>query len=219
MFPTLSSVQDEKERLKALLRRSMTTSALIILPAALGITAVAENLVLVLFGEQWAESIPFMQIISIAEAHIAITSANLITIKATGRSDIYMKLEIVRRISMIGILLISILCFNSVKAIAIGYAISAWIDVIIVTVPMKKIVGYGLLSQLKDVWKIAFAAVLMGALVMFLGKILIIPMILKLITQVIFGGIIYFLLCLVLRIESFNYILGILKKYFLRRSK
>ena len=212
MFPTLSYYQDDKTQLKMMLKRSMTTGSLIIFPAMAGIAAVAESLITILFGKQWLNSVIYMQIICIAEAQFPITSSNLIAIKSLGRSDIYMKLEVIRRITMIIILVISVVCFNSVKAIAIGYAISTWIDVVIVTIPMKKIIGYGIIEQTRDIWKIILTSIIVFFATMLVGKF-ITTLMLRLCLQIIIGVVMYILLCYLLRIESFNYILKIIKAF------
>ena len=99
-----------------------------------------------------------MQIICIAQVPGIITSSNLVAIKSLGRSDIYMKLEFIRRALMLFVLALTVLLFDSVIAMAYSYALSAWIDVFIAAIPNKKLANYGIADQMKDSWKIFLAA-------------------------------------------------------------
>ena len=216
MFPALASAQESPDKLKAMLKRSMSTGGLIILPAMVGLSVIAEPFIKLLLTDKWLPCVPFMQLICIAEANIPFASSNLIAIKATGRSDIYMKLEVVRRIAMLIMLAITVFCFHSVYAIAVGYLISAWIDVIIIALPMKRILNYSLYEQLKDNWKTFIAAGLMGIGISLMSYICVNYVVL-LGMQIILGVVLYMLLCKVLKNDSFEYALNVGKKL-LRRS-
>ena len=215
MFPTLATAQDSKETVRKLMQKSMTTGALLVFPAMFGLAAVGEPFIRVLLTDKWIPCIVYLQLICFAEANIPISSSSLIAIKAIGRSDVYMKLEIIRRTVMIAILAGSLFCFNSVKAVAIGYVISAWVDVVIISVPVSKLIGYSLFDQIKDLWKIVLASVIMMGAVFTIGK-LPLPMILSLIIQIMIGAIVYILACRTLRIDSYvfikNTLFGMLKK-------
>ena len=142
---------------------------------------------------------------------MAFSSSNLIAIKAMGRSDVYMKLELVRRVVMLGILMISVFCFRSITAIAVGYVISSWLDWLIVTIPIKRLLDYGLLQQLKDTRKIFLASILMGGIV-FAMSLLPGPSVFNLLLQIGIGIAVYFGACKLLRVESFQYALDCIKK-------
>ena len=92
-------------------------------------------------------------------------SSNLVAIKASGRSDLYMRLEMVRRVVMLLILIVSVFAFHSVEAIAIGYCISTWVDAIISMIPAKRLLGYGIMKQFADLWKTIMCAVIMFVVV------------------------------------------------------
>lgn len=211
MLPALSSVQDTKFQLKAMLRKSLTMGAWLILPAMVGLAAISKSFVVVFLTEKWLPCVIFMQLICIAEAKIPFTSSNLIALKAMGRSDVYMKLEAVRRVVMLLILTVSIVAFDSVEAIAVGYIISNWADVFIVSIPMKKLLNYGLAEQAKDTWKIFAATALMGTSVYLAGFLPINDMVLILI-QIGIGVIIYGTLCVVFKIETMSYTFHIFKQ-------
>lgn len=217
MLSVIARYQDDKVRVRDMLSRSLTLSSLFIFPLMIGFALVARPVVLLLFTEKWLPAVYFMQIICIAEAHIPLTSSNLTTIKAIGRSDVYMKLELVRRIVMLAILLVSVFCFGSLEAIVIGYAISSWVDVVIVMLPMKKLLGYGIISQFKDLSKIIISTLIMGVAV-YLFSLINLPMIILLILQIIIGVLIYCGCCFVLREKSFNYAISAVKSFLSRKK-
>ena len=210
MFPALASIQDQKERVKAILSKSVSLGALVIIPVLMGLAVVAEPFITLLLTEKWLPCVPYMQIICIGHASYSISSANLTAIKAIGRSDIYMKLETIRRIVMLAILLISVFCFNSIIAIVIGFAISSWIDVAIIMVPVKKLLGYGFIELVKDVWKVLLAVLIMYVAVYFIGLIKL-STIAVLCLQIIFGVIVYVLACFIIKEKSFFELLSFIK--------
>lgn len=216
MFPELSRAQEDLERLKALLKKSVTVGAYLIFPAMVGLACIAKPLICILMTEKWLPAVEYMRFICVAEANIALTSSNLVAIKSTGRSDIYMKLEVMRRISMIAILLISVFAFDSVKAIAIGYVISSWVDVIIVLIPMKKILNYGFNEQFTDLLKIIAATIMMG---IFVGLISLLnmPMVALLFVQMLVGIVAYIFASWLFKIESFILLKSYVKRVFRRR--
>lgn len=201
MLPVLSEAQDEKYRLKAILKRSMAMEALLIIPAMVGLALVAEPIVRLLYTETWLPCVPYMQWLCLAEVFAPVISSGLIAIKAMGRSDVYMKLEIVRRIMMVIVLAISVFCFYSVSAIAVGYFISQLLDAIIVAIPIWKLLGYSLFEQCKDLWKTFFATAGMGLVVLALNFISI-HIVLKLIVQIVVGILAYLILNLALKNDS-----------------
>lgn len=210
MFPALASIQDQKERVKAILSKSVSLGALVIVPILMGLAVVAEPFILLLLTEKWLPAVPYMQIICIGYASYSISSANLTAIKAIGRSDVYMKLETIRRIVMLAILLISVFCFNSIIAIVIGFAISMWLDVAIIMIPVKKLLGYGIKELIKDVWKVLIAVIIMVVAVYLVG-IIKLPTIWTLCLQIIVGVIAYVIACILIKEKSFFELLAFIK--------
>ncbi len=211
MFPVLSKIQDQKERLKETLKKSVAMGSLFVFPIMLGLAVVAKPLTVILLTEKWLPSVPYMQLFCFAYMTKSLTTANLTAIKSIGRSDVYMKLEIVRRVIMITILLVTVFAFNSVMAIIISYVISLWLDVIVISVPVKKLLGLGAISQFKLIWKIMISTLIMAVATYVVGLISL-PVWLTLIIQIMVGLITYVLCCLLFREKNFFEILGIIKK-------
>ena len=200
VFPAISKVQDKTDEVVKLMRNSLKIGSFILMPLEAGLCATAVPLISLLLTDKWLPAVPYMQMICIGGAIIAISVAGLTAIKSIGRSDVYMKLEIVRRVAMLAVLIGSMFLFRTVEAIAWGYAISAWIDVAIISVPTKKLFGYGFLAQIKDVWKILFASALMFAAVYAIGFAAL-PAWALLLIQIPVGIISYAVICLLLKVD------------------
>lgn len=214
MFPAFASCQDDIERVKMMLKRSLSLGTFLIVPVMVGLAVTSEAVVKLLLTDKWLPCVLYMQILCLADASIPLTSSNLVAIKAIGRSDVYMKLEIVRRLAMLAVLMISVLCFHTVEAIVVGYLVSSWLDYVIILIPTKRLLKYGIGEQLKDIWKTLFASACVAVAaysVSFLG----LQILAELIMQVFVGVATYIVLCMILKIESFSY----LKDFVLGKAK
>ena len=145
-----------------------------------------------------------------------IHTANLNAIKAMGRSDLFLKLEIWKKV--IGMILLLSMMFISVEAMAYSLLISTLTSMIINSWPNKKLLNYSFIEQMKDIFPSILLAVGMGVVVYLIG-LLHIPTIPLLIIQVICGGVIYLLGSSLLKLEPYAYLLGIIKPMIQKRRK
>ena len=205
MLSAMSARQSEKGAIKSMMRRSVSLSSYIIFPTMLGLAAVAEPLVLILLGEKWLPSVIYMQIYCISFAFYPIHSCNLQAINACGRSDVYLKLEIIKKIEGIILLVIAVLFFKTPVAIAVTGLISTVIASFINAYPNKKLVNYSYIEQVVDMLPSFFMAVAMGALVMMIGLIRM-PAVVTLLLQIIIGAAFYIIMSYLLKIDSFFYL-------------
>ena len=201
MFPTMAAVQDEKAKLAVMLRKAETMGAYVIIPVMFGLAAVSESVVQLLLTDKWLPCVSYMQWLCVANAATPIISSNLIAIKASGRSDIYMRLEMVRRLVMLMILLTSIFVFQSVEAIAMGFCISNWLDAVISMLPAKRLLNYGVGKQFSNLWKILLTSFAMLLVVLSMNMLPWNIMIL-LVIQILVGIVVYIGLGYIFRIES-----------------
>ncbi len=211
MFPVLSRAQDDREQFINIMRRMSKLGSFVIFPIMLGMSAVAEPLVRLLFTDKWLATAPLLAILSLGEAQIPLTSANIVALKSLGRSDLYARQEVLRRTLMLAALLVSIFAFDSLEAIAVGYTLSAWLDVWVTSLPLRKLLGYRFIDQLRDVWRSGLAAVGMGVLVRLVGR-LPLPLVPGLALQVLTGAVSYLLLNLILKNESLHYALSLFRR-------
>ncbi|MBQ9686736.1 MAG: lipopolysaccharide biosynthesis protein [Oscillospiraceae bacterium] len=208
MFPVLSRSQDDPAQLLGILRRMKGLGSFIIFPVMLGMAAVAEPMVRLLLTDKWLPAVPFVVLLSIGEAQVPLTTSNLVLVKSMGRSDLYARQEVLRRVLMLAVLAVSVLAFRSVTAIAVGFVISAWLDTLVTSVPVCRLLGYRFSDQLRDIWKSGLAAIVMALAVYALGLLpLSLPV--KLAAQVLLGVAVYTGISLLLKNENLLYMLNL----------
>jgi len=211
MLPALSQVQDDPRRIKEMMRRAITMSAFIIAPLMAGMIAAAEPIVRIVLTDKWLPAVPFMQICCISFTFYPIHTANLSAIKAIGRSDIFLKLEIYKKLLGIAVLIVTIFLFRSVIAIAWSAVLSGIISTFINAYPNKKLIGYTYTEQMRDLMPSFLISAVMGVCVFFIGfwDALLYQILLL---QILCGVIIYVVLAKIMKIESMTYVSGLLIK-------
>lgn len=216
MLPALSSEQENKEKVKNMVRRAIVTSSFIIFPMMIGLAVVAEPVVKLLLTDKWLPCVPFMQIFCISYALWPIHTANLQAINALGHSEIYLKLELVKKI--VGTIVLVISLFFGVYAIAIGTLISGVISTFINAHPNKKLLNYSYIEQIKDILPSLVIASIMGVITYFI-KFLGLNSLLTLIIQISVGSVSYILLSKVFKLECYVYLLETLKTMINRKKR
>lgn len=208
MLPTLSSHNDDVAEVKRITRRSISMSAFLLMPCMFGLAAIAKPLVQVLLTDKWLPCVPFLQLACISYAIYPIHTANLTGINALGRSDIFLKLEIIKKIISLFNIIITIPL--GIYAMAIGQVISALISSFINAWPNKKLMNYTYFEQLKDLAPSFLCSILMAIGVWSLHFISI-PSIILLLIQIIIGAGLYILLCKFFKIETFSYFINTIR--------
>lgn len=212
LLPVLSAEQEQREHVREMTRRAVKTSTYIMFPMMAGLAICAEPFVRLLLTEKWLPCVPYMQIFCVMYAFYPLHTANLNAIKAMGRSDIFLKLEIIKKL-ISTVLLVAAVSFG-VYAIALSQLLSCLIAMAVNAWPNRKLLGYSLLSQLKDILPPAALALVMGVCVWCVGLLGLsdLPM---LALQILLGVLVYAALSALLKVDSFMYLLGFLRR---RRS-
>lgn len=217
MLPAMSKEQDEKSKVKAIMRTSMSVSAYIIFPMMAGLAAVATPLISFLLTDKWLPAVPYMIIYCFTMAFYPIHSCNLQAINAMGRSDIFLKLEIVKKVIGITALVIAIFCFQSPIAIAMTGVFTTIISSFINAFPNKKLIGYSYFEQIKDLLPSFLASISMFVAVYAISY-LSLPSIVVLLIQIFAGVLIYVAISAIFRLKGFKFLLSrikpIMKKIF-----
>lgn len=208
LLPTMSNEQENKSRVRDMTRRAIKTSIFIMAPLMMGLAFTSRNIVTLLLTEKWLECVPYLCIFCITFMFYPIHTANLNAIKAMGRSDLFLKLEIIKKI--VGVTLLLVTMHISPIAMAYSLLISGLLSQIINSWPNKKLLGYSYIEQVKDILPSVLLAVFMGVIVYLIGLIKL-PIILSLVFQVVVGGTIYILGAKILKIDSFKYLFELLK--------
>ena len=214
LLPVLSSRQEDRSAVKAGVRRAMTTSAFFVFPAMAGLAAIAPPLVLLLLTDKWAPAIPFLQIFCGVYALWPIHTANLQAIIALGRSDIFLRLEVIKKVIGIVVLLLSI-PYGPI-GIALGLLVSGIISSFVNARPNVRLLDYRYREQVRDLAPALILSILMGAAVWTL-QLLDLGLGLTLALQVVVGVVLYFGASAILRLKAFSYSVGIIRDAF--RSK
>lgn len=210
LLPTMADSQYEKARLKAIVRRSIKTSSFIIWPIMIGLAVCAKPLVIILLTEKWINCVPFLQIFCLNYAFWPIHTANLNAIKAVGRSDIFLKVEVLKKI--IGIIALLSSLKYGVFSIALAFTFTAPISAIINAKPNKELFDYSIKEQIIDVFPAFGLSCVMGVIV-YLVQLLQIPIIIILSIQFVVGSTFYLGIAQIMHIESFEYIKSMIKGF------
>lgn len=210
LLPAMSVNQDNMQTVKNMTRRSITIGSYILFPLMFGLAAVAKPLISILLTDKWLECVPFMQILCVSYAFFPIHTANLQAINSIGRSDIFLKLEIIKKVLGITILVITIPL--GLYAMAIGQIVNSVISTFINAFPNKKLLNYQYTEQIKDILPSLLISLIMGIVVYSL-LFLKLTNILTILLQVIIGIIIYIGLSFIFKVESFTYILNKIKEF------
>lgn len=211
LFPALSQLQDDKEALKRALSRAMRISSFFLIPALFGLAAISDKLVIIIFSEKWAPSIPFMQVICMISCSDILGMANYQAIKAVGRADTLLKMEFLKRPAMFAILIATM--FISPLAIAVGQLVYSILAFVVNAYPNRKYIGYPIWQQMKDVGKNFLISLVMAIVVYLLGT-LGLNMYVSVVLQVVTGVLLYYVMSRTLNKEDYGYVMNFVKEKF-----
>lgn len=211
LFPAMSKVGDDAKAVKAVARRSVKMLSYIIFPMMIGMIAVSEELVIVLYTEKWLLMAPFINIVCIECILSIIPTIVLQTLKATGNSGIVLKLEFIKK----PILLISILIAINygIKAVAWTLPLNTVIELVLNSVFSYKFTGYKLYEQLKDCFISLLLSLGMWGVIA-LVQMISMPIFLGLVVQIIVGIVTYVVFSALFKVEEFKTLLRLVKSKF-----
>lgn len=215
LLPTMANEQDDPARVRSMTRRAIKTSTYVMAPLMMGLAACAEPLIRLILTEKWLPCVPFLRIFCITYMFYPIHTANLNAIKALGRSDLFLKLEIVKKIVGLTILLCTM--WHGVMAMAYSLLLSSVLSQIINTWPNRKLLRYHYLNQLADILPALLLACAMGLAVyciQFLGW----GDLPTLCVQIPVGAALYLAGSALLRLDSFLYLRSTAEKLLLHKN-
>ena len=125
LLPTMSSAQDDRERVKNMTRRAIKTSTYVMAPLMMGLAFCATPIVKLVLTDKWLPCVPFLRIFCITYMFWPVHTANLNAINAMGRSDWFLRLEIIKKIMGMAILLSTMWIFRAGKRFCTGNFISS----------------------------------------------------------------------------------------------
>ena len=213
LLPSMSGEQENCERVKSMTRRAIKTSTYIMAPLMMGLLFCAEPIVKLLLTEKWLPCVPYLRIFCFTYMFWPIHTANLNAIKAMGRSDFFLKLEIIKKVMGLALLLFTMRI--SVMAMAYSLIVSGILSQIINSWPNWKLLNYNYFEQLRDILPSIIIAVGMGICVYFISFIPM-PTIVTLLIQIVIGAVIYIGVSAALKLEEFEYLFGMIKSFLKR---
>lgn len=216
LLPVMSSAQDNVHEVKMMTRRAIKTSSYILWPIMMGLASCSKALISVVLTDKWLPAMPYLIIFCIVYAFYPIHTANLNAIKALGRSDLFLKLEIIKKILNLIIILCTMwfgvfwLAFGSIVGSIFGQLINSW--------PNRKLLNYKYKEQLSDILPYIITSVLMGLVVYILNFLKLLNWQI-LVLQILVGIIFYISISYIFRIDSFYYCISILNKLIKKKRK
>lgn len=210
LLPSMSEEQDHANRVKSMTRRAIKTSTYIMAPLMMGLLFCAEPIVKLLLTDKWLPCVPYLRIFCFTYLFWPIHTANLNAVKAMGRSDLFLRLEIIKK--AIGLILLLLTMRISVMAMAYSLIVSSIFSQVANSWPNWKLLNYNYLEQLRDILPSIIIAIGMGVCVYFIGFI---PLstVVTLMIQIIAGAAIYVGASALLKLEEFEYLLRMIKSF------
>lgn len=215
LLPVMANEQDNVYAVRMMTRRAIKTSTFIIMPMMMGLAVCAEQLINLILTAKWLPCVPYLRIFCVGFSFQTIHTANLNAIMALGRSDLFLRLEIIKKAIGLTILLTTmwwgplIMAYSTLLINIISQIINSW--------PNKTLLGYSYIEQLKDMMPQIGLSCLMGVIVYsvsFFG----LSDIVTLLIQIPLGIVIYVVGSKAFRIDSFEYIVSILRQYLPSRT-
>lgn len=164
-LPVLSEMQDDTAGMKRRMRRALTLNAFVVFPAMMGLSAISHDFIYIVLGEKWLEAAPYMMLLCIVYSIYPIHTMNIQCMKATGRSDLFLKFEVIKKVLEIS-MVIGTVRFGLITMILGQIALSV-IEIPINGWPAKKMLDYGAQEQLRDL----MPTIISGTIMFFLVKL------------------------------------------------
>lgn len=208
-FPILCSIHDDEKRLAAAYKKFIRMAAFVVFPLMIGLASVADPFIRIVLTDKWEGSIYLLQIICFSMMWYPIHAINLNILQVKGYSNYFLRLEIIKK--MQGVLILCITVPNGLVAMCYGSVVSSLLSLIWNTYYTKKIIGYGLVSQMKDLLHILVYSLSMGAVVLLVTSF--IPVLwIKLVAGILIGGAYYALGAYFMRFDELREVLSIIKR-------
>lgn len=213
LLPAVSQQQDDLSSVKKTTAKAVKVMAFAMWPMMIGVVACATNLIELLLTDKWLPSVPYLQVFCIEAAIWPISSVYYNSINAMGRSDINLKIQIVSR--TVGVLLLFLIIKQGVFYIALTSLIVSLIEFFIVSMINRKLIGYKIKEQAKDIIPSMLLSVVMGIVVLGVGQLNFSNLV-GLLLQIFVGIIVYCAGAYIFKIEAFRFVLGLLKSFYAR---
>lgn len=217
-YPVLTKIQDDLPRLKSTFQKIIKSTMLLTFTSMIILAATAKPLILTLIGEKWMPSVIYLQLLSFIGMQIPLHAINLNMLQVIGRSDLFLKLEIVKKILAIPVILVGI-AFG-IKIMIVAMIIHATICFFLNSYYSGKKINYSCWEQLKDIFPSFVLALFIGGTLNLIGITLILPNYQILIIQLCVGMGLFLVIAEIFKMKDYYYIKEIfLNKIFNQKNK
>ena len=200
-YPVLSSLQDNPDRLKFGYKKLIKNTMFISFVLMLGMASVAKPMIVMLIGNKWLPSVPYLQLLCFVGMLYPLHALNLNILTVRGRSDLFLKLEVIKKILGIPTIIIGI--FFGIKAMIIGMIVYSMIAYFINSYWTNKLIAYPVREQLLDIAPSFIIAMTMGAIMFIIGSLITIKPVIVFFLQFITGGLFVIFLGEIVKLEPY----------------
>lgn len=211
LFPVLSKYQDDKQRLLGLTRRFIQLTSFCVFPMMLGLFVVSDSFVRVVLTEKWLPITPYIRIFCVSTMFTMLATGNCETIKAMGRSDVYLIIEVIKKVLYFICVGLAVIFRTTPIAVAFSSIACTGIALIVNAIPNRKLIGYRFTSQIMDILPNLLSSILMAVLVSFIG-LLRIHTLLLLVIQIASGILLYIMIGLLTKNRSLAYFRNLIRE-------
>lgn len=215
-YPVLSSIQGDIPRLREAYKKIIRSTMLITFVLMLGMAAVARPMILTLIGDKWEPSIIYLQMLCFVGMFYPLHALNLNMLQVQGRSDLFLRLEIIKKVLAVPVIIIGIIL--GIKAMILGMMVNTLIAYYLNSYWSGRFIGYSFLSQIKDILPSLLLALIMSSVVFAEGLLIPLTPLPLLIIQLITGTLITIGMCEGFHFKDYLYIKKIVKEKFLMRK-
>lgn len=214
-YPVLSNIQNDKERMVAAYRRIIKLTMFVTAISMFFLGAISEPLLYCLIGPQWQEAATYLPLICIAGSTYPLQAINLNMLQVQGRSDLFLGLEVIKKIIFLGPLFIG--AFVGIMPMLLANLVTTVVAFFLNSYYSGKFLGYSSWMQIKDISSSYSIAIVIGVSVYFFKDLpltnwIILP------TQILFGFIVLLIMCQMMKPSEYEDLKGMIKSFFQKGS-
>lgn len=209
-YPVMAQLQDDPVALRAMFIRILKVTMFITLVLMMGLAATADSLILVLLGEKWATTIDYLQLLVFAGMFYPIQSLNINILNVHGRSDLTLKLAVIKKILQIPVIVLGV--FYGIEVMIVGMIVNNAISYFLNSYWSKELIDLSSLGQLLEIMPSFLLSLVMGVILMSFNWIFDISPLFMLILQILVGAIFILVCSELIKLKEYMLIKGIIIK-------
>jgi O-antigen/teichoic acid export membrane protein len=216
-YPVLTTIQDDIPRLKEAYKKIIKSTMLITFVLMFGMAAIARPMILTLIGDKWEPCVIYLQMLCFVGMFYPLHALNLNMLQVQGRSDLFLRLEIIKKALAVPIIIIGVIW--GIKTMILGLLSSTLIAYYLNSYWSGRLIGYSFMEQVKDITPSFLLASIMSSIVFAEGLFIQLPSLPLLSIQLITGALLTFCLCEIFHFKDYLYIKEIVKEKMLMQKK